>query len=96
MKFSRSDFEMQRFESRRPNRPARLQRVTNEGRSKTARYRRFRRYERVSVCGICQWKCHFGPLSAAAIFGVSFFTERRSGAAVLAKSPAALPTTEAD
>jgi pimeloyl-ACP methyl ester carboxylesterase len=33
-----------------------------------------RRYERVSVCGIWQWKCHFGPLSPAAIFGVSFFT----------------------
>src|SRR4029077_8886525 len=37
---------------------------------------RFRRYERASVCGIWQWKCHFGPLSPAAIFGVSFFTYR--------------------
>jgi hypothetical protein len=99
MKFSRSDFEMQRFESRRPNQPVRLKRVKYEKvRSKTAPYReisprtavlrqplpegtepdaprgtaRFRRYERVSVCGIWQWKCHFGPLSPAAIFGVSF------------------------
>ncbi len=39
MKFSRSDFEMQRFESRRPNQPVRLKRVDYEGRSKTARYR---------------------------------------------------------
>jgi hypothetical protein len=36
MKFSRSDFEMQSFESRRP---VRLKRVKYEGRSKTARYR---------------------------------------------------------
>jgi hypothetical protein len=41
MKFSRSDFEMQRFESRRPNQPVRLKRVKYEGRSKTAPYRRF-------------------------------------------------------
>ncbi len=32
LKFSRSDFEMQRFESRRPRQPVRLQRVTYEGR----------------------------------------------------------------
>ena len=32
--------KMQRFESRRPSQPVRLQRVTNEGRSKTARYPR--------------------------------------------------------
>jgi hypothetical protein len=37
MKFSRSDFEMQRFDSRRPSQPVRLQRVTYEGRLKTAR-----------------------------------------------------------
>jgi hypothetical protein len=36
MKFSRSDFEMQRFESRRPSQPVRLQRVRYEGRSKTS------------------------------------------------------------
>ena len=35
MKFSRSDFEMQSFESRRPSQPVRLQRVTYEDRSKT-------------------------------------------------------------
>ena len=29
MKFSRSDFEMQRFESRRPNRPVSLERIRN-------------------------------------------------------------------
>ena len=34
-----SDSNMQRFESRRPNRPVSLQRVTYEGRSKTARHR---------------------------------------------------------
>jgi hypothetical protein len=39
MKFSRSDFEMQRFESRRPSQPVRLQRDTYEDRSKTARHR---------------------------------------------------------
>jgi hypothetical protein len=39
MKFSRCDFEMQSFESRRPNQPVRLKRVKYEGRSKTARYR---------------------------------------------------------
>ena len=39
MKFSRSDFEMQSFESRRPNQPVRLKRVKYEGRSKTAPYR---------------------------------------------------------
>ena len=39
----------------------------------------------VSVCGIWQWKCHFGPLSPAAIFGVSFFTYR-------AGKPTAQPT----
>ncbi len=39
MKFSRSDFEMQRFESRRPSHAVRLQRVTYEGSSKIARYR---------------------------------------------------------
>ena len=31
MKFSRSDFEMQSFESRRPNQPVRLKRVKYEG-----------------------------------------------------------------
>jgi hypothetical protein len=36
---SGSDSEMQRFESCRPSHPVRLQRVTYEGRSKTARYR---------------------------------------------------------
>ena len=44
MKFSRSDFEMQRFESRRPNQPVRLKRVKYEGRSKTARYRGLENY----------------------------------------------------
>ena len=37
--FSRSDFEMQRFESRRLSQPVSLQRVTYEDRSKTARHR---------------------------------------------------------
>ncbi len=39
MKFTRTNFEMQRFESRRPNQPVHLKRVKYEGRSKTARYR---------------------------------------------------------
>ncbi len=41
VKFSRSDFEMQRFESRRLNQPVRLKRVKYEGRSKTAPYREY-------------------------------------------------------
>jgi hypothetical protein len=40
----------------------------------------FRRYDSVSVCGIGPWSVHFGSLSPGAIFGVSFFTERRGGA----------------
>jgi hypothetical protein len=46
MKFSRSDFEMQRFESTRPSQPVRL----NASNMKVAR--EVRRYELVSVCGI--------------------------------------------
>ena len=34
---------------------------------------------------------HFGSLSPGAIFGVSFFTERRGGAAVLEPLMAVLP-----
>ena len=34
MKFTRTNFEMQRFESRRPNQPVRLKRVKYEGRSR--------------------------------------------------------------
>ncbi len=36
MKFTRSDFEMQRFESSRPNRPVRLQRIRNRLAGRTA------------------------------------------------------------
>ena len=96
MKFSRSNFKLQRFESRslrleswrisipecggsNPAAPA-SQCGFNASHMKRAQKprgtARFRRYERVSVCGIRQWKCHFGPLSPAAIFGVSFFTYR--------------------
>ena len=68
-----------------------LHRLTYEGRSKPCGTAAFRRYDSVSVCGIGPWKCQFGPLSPGAIFGVSFFTERRGGAAVLEPLMAVLP-----
>jgi hypothetical protein len=60
-KFSRSDLEMQRFESCRLSQPVRLQRVTYEGRAKPRGTAWFRRYELVSVCGIWQWRGRPGP-----------------------------------
>ena len=72
MKFSRSDFEMQSFESPRPT----GQSVSNASHMKVAQKprgtARFRRYELVSVCGIRQWRRHSCLLSQRAFFGVSF------------------------
>ncbi len=88
MKFSRSDFEMQRFESRRPrlrvlaNFDSKMQRFESRRPNQSVRLKRIkyegrsktarRRYELVSVCGIWQWRRHSCLLSQRAFFGVSY------------------------
>jgi hypothetical protein len=78
MKFSRSDFEMQRFESRRPSQRVQLQRVSYEDRLKNALYRGISQIGAGLRVRNSAMEAYFGPLSPRAIFGVSFYGDGTS------------------